>query len=166
MSRKVTIYNTIGSNQVGIESSANTWGELQSELNLRGVSYSGMKAVVGETQNSLESSAAILPTGAFQLFLMPQKVKSGLPNEEYLIDWEDGISWGDVDWTDKGEMPEDYVYKTTKDLSIARAKKAQSYLNDVINYLVLDERKSVTDPEVVNLQRTADQIQKNLGLFD
>ncbi len=167
MSRTVTVYNTIGSNQIPVETNATTWGELQLDLDRRGVSYHGMKVVVGETQVSLESSAAQLPDTAFRLFLMPQKVKSGnFGNDEALVDWEDGIKWTDYDWGDDDNIPEDYQFKTKKDLTVARAKKAQSYLNKIINYLILDEKKSITDPEVANLQKTADEIKKNLGLFD
>lgn len=168
MSRTVTVYNTIGSNQILVESSATTWGELQQDLDLRGVSYHGMKVVVGETQVSLESSAAQLPTTAFRLFLMPQKVKSGFTpdSEECMIDWEDGINWQEFDWSSTDNIPEDYTFKTKKDLTVARAKKAQSYLNKVIDYLIQDEKKTMNDPEVVNLQKTADEIQRNMGLFD
>lgn len=169
MSRQVTIYNTIGGNQIPVESHATTWGELQTDLDLRGVSYKGMKVVVGETQVSLESSAAQLPTTAFRLFLMPQKVKSGLfspSNEDYLVDWEEGITWQEMDWENVDHIPEDFTFKTKKDLIVARAKKAQAYLNKVINYLIQEEHKTSTDPEVANLQKTAEEIQKNLGLFD
>src|SRR6267378_8646398 len=111
MTRKWTIYNTIGNNQTTGETSGNTWGDLQSELNRRGISFSGMKVVVGETQVSLESSAAQLPEGEFTLFFMPQKVKSGFfppDSDEYLIDWEDGVIWSEVDWEDTDHVPEDY----------------------------------------------------------
>lgn len=162
--RKVTVYNTIGGNLTVVESSAQTWGDLQRDLDLRGVSYKGMTAVVGETQVNLESVQAQLLESDFRLFLMPQKVKSGA--DEWLIDW-DGIEWNDADWNDADSVPEEFTFKTQKDLAIARAKKAQSYLQKVIDYLINDQKKVSTDPEVASLARAALEIQKNLGgLYD
>lgn len=167
--RQVTVYNTIGSNQVLVNSSSTTWGELQHDLDQKGVSYGGMKVVVGETQVSLESSAAQLPEGNFRLFLMPQKVKSGYwdaTNEEYMIDWGEGITWSQIDWSDPENVPEDYRFKTKKDLTVSRAKKAEAYLHQVINYLILEEKKAPSDPEVSMLEQAAQEIKKNMGLYD
>lgn len=161
--RKVTVYNTIGGNLTSVETSAINWGDLQDDLTRRGITHNNMSAVVGETQVSLESPAGILPAGDFQLFLVPKKVKSGI--DEYLIDL-DGINWDDEDWNDDGNTPEDFQFKTKRDLVVARAKKAQSYLNKVLNYLITEEKKTSDDPEVQNLLKTAEQIKRNLGLYD
>jgi hypothetical protein len=75
--RTITIYNTVGQNKQTHESSANNWGELQGELKEKGINTNGMKVVIGETQNSLESPQGVLMNGDFTLFMMPQKVKSG-----------------------------------------------------------------------------------------
>lgn len=84
--RIVTIYSTQGSKDKQIESEATTWGELQRELEQAGVTYEGMKAIVGESEVTLESAEAQLPVGLtvgdqttndFTLFLTPVKVKSG-----------------------------------------------------------------------------------------
>lgn len=165
MSRKVTVYNTLGGNMTDVMSDATTWKELQSDLTRYGVPYSNMSAVIGETQVTLESDVAQLLQGDFQLFLVAKKVKSG-QDEEYLNSL-DGITWDEIDWDYTREVVvEDHLFKTLKDLTIARAKKAQSYLQDVIDYLIQEEKKTVNDPEIVNLQRTADEIKRNLGIFD
>jgi hypothetical protein len=76
--RKITIYNTVGQNKQTLESSATTWGELQKELHAKNIETKNMKTVIGETQNSLESPQGSLMAGDFTLFMMPQKVKSGI----------------------------------------------------------------------------------------
>lgn len=84
--RKVTVFSTKGRSKQVIETKATTWGELKKDLTEAGVSVSGVKAIVGENQNTLESSQASLPMGLqkngttdgdFTLFLTPVKVKSG-----------------------------------------------------------------------------------------
>jgi hypothetical protein len=75
--RRVTVYNTLGQNERSVNSDALTWGELQSHLLQAGVSFSGMKAVVGDTQVTLESRDAQIPQTEFTLFLLPGKVRSG-----------------------------------------------------------------------------------------
>ena len=76
--RKITIYNTVGQNKRTITSSALVWGDLQKELHAQGIETKGMKTVIGETQNSLESPQGALMKDDFTLFMMPQKVKSGI----------------------------------------------------------------------------------------
>lgn len=74
---KVTIYSPAGKNANQVELEGNTWKDLQKVLSKNNVSYSGMKAVIGENKHTLESENAILPDGDFTLFLMPIKTKSG-----------------------------------------------------------------------------------------
>ena len=87
--KNVTIYSTRGQQQVKIETTANTWAELQKDLDKAGVEYSGMKAIIGETKSVLELGSAVLPKGLtiggkvtddFCLFLTPVKQKAGSSN--------------------------------------------------------------------------------------
>lgn len=74
----ITVFSTKGRNRQVVESSATTWGELKSQLNDMDIKTSGMRAIIGETQVTLESSKAVLPVDFnFTLFLSPMKVKSG-----------------------------------------------------------------------------------------
>lgn len=76
--RTVTVFNTVGQNKTTIETNAVKWEQLQKELKeQKGISTDGMKVVIGETQNSIESPQAVLMAGPFHLLMMPQKVKSG-----------------------------------------------------------------------------------------
>lgn len=83
---KIVVFSTRGKKRTEIFSDAETWGQLEKDLNAAGIETKGFKKIVGETQNSLESSAAVLPKGLtsagevvkdFTLFLTPIKVKSG-----------------------------------------------------------------------------------------
>lgn len=74
---KVTIVSTKGIKVSKLESTSQTWGELQTELATASIPYDGMKAIIGQTQVTLESSKAVLPDFDFTLFLTPVKVKSG-----------------------------------------------------------------------------------------
>lgn len=89
MNKIVTVYSTRGQQQVKVETSANTWAELQKDLDKNGVEYAGMKAIVGETKTVLELGSAVLPKGLtiggkvtddFCLFLTPIKQKAGFSN--------------------------------------------------------------------------------------
>lgn len=78
MSRKVTIYSTAGKRAEVLENvNADNWKDLKGVLREMGVSYDGMKAVIGESRVTLESDKATLPETEFSLFLMPVKTKSG-----------------------------------------------------------------------------------------
>lgn len=175
MSRKVIIYNTIGDNAKEIMTTAGTWGTLQNDMTRNGIHFDGMKAVVGETQNTLESSEAALPEGEFSLFLMAGKVKSGNMDDSDLVDNfdDDSISWEDVDWDDDGESPENYVFKSHKDLMLARAKKTAHYLAKVMEFLLNDTTSRTTtrittkESSLLNSLRTeAAKLQKNLDVFN
>lgn len=84
--RKVTVYSTVGKKATIIETTATDWTSLKRELSNKSISYSSMKAVVGETRNTLESDKAILPDGDFSLFLMPVKTKSGAGERKALME--------------------------------------------------------------------------------
>lgn len=174
MSRRVIVYSNIGDNVKEIMSNATVWEGLQGDLITANIPFSGMRAVVGSTQVTLESSQAQLPEGDFDLFLMPMKVKSGIDDLD-LIDSEDGESWDETDWTDDSEFPEDHIFLTIKDLMIARAKKAQHYMDTVFSYLgdTHEEIKKAganlakgISPLEQSLREQASKIQKNLGMFE
>lgn len=75
---KVTVFSTKGAKRSVIETSATTWGVLKDQLMANNIPVDGMRAIVGETKVTLESSAAVLPVDFdFTLFLSPTKVKSG-----------------------------------------------------------------------------------------
>lgn len=167
MTRKVTVYSTIGGNLTYIDNfGGSVYADLTKEFDARGIAYNNMSVVEGSSQVTYESPVAVLPSGDFQIFLAPKKVKSGYHKDsEYLNDLE-GISWNDEEWSSDLTIPEDYQFKSKKDLAIARAKKAQSYLEKVIQYLIEDEKKAISSPEVSALQKTAEEIKRNLGLYD
>lgn len=169
MSFLVTVYNTVGQNKKEVRSSATTWGELQDDLNAAGVSHRGMSVVVGETQNTLESSQAVLPEGDFTLFLMPQKVKSGWTDLNDLVDNEEGIEASDVNGFGTFENSvEDYTYINKKEVLKAIAAKTQFYINVLIGAAVSESKFASTskDPEVANLDKKAQELMKNLNIFD
>jgi hypothetical protein len=74
--RKVTLKLTTQKDLIETESSARTFGELQKEMT--NVEWSGMRVVVRSTKNTLQDDNALLPAEDFVLFLVPEKVKSGV----------------------------------------------------------------------------------------
>lgn len=76
--RTITVYSSSGRDGHSIITDVTTWGSLKEELSAQNVQHDKMKAVIGETKNTLESSNSVLPDGDFTLFLMPKKTKSGL----------------------------------------------------------------------------------------
>lgn len=77
MTRKVTVVNPSTNQPVEIQTSATTWGQLQSDLQTNNISTANMKGLVRETKNSLEATDAALPEGEFTLFLFAAKNKAG-----------------------------------------------------------------------------------------
>lgn len=175
MARRIITYSTLGDNMKEVISSATTWGELQPDLAAAGVRFEGLKAMTNPGQVTLESLQAELPNDDFQLFLMPQKVKSGYDIEEDsdLVDEEDGESWEDTDWTLDWENPEDHVFKSYKDLAIARAKKAFALLTKAIDCLSGMTKRSSgratppipLDPVLASLRAEAAKLQRNMEIF-
>ncbi len=103
--KTITVYNTLGQNESIVRTTASTWRQLQQALSEQGISYSSMKAVVGETQVTLESPDAQLPEQDFTLFMFPQKVRSG--------GWEDDDEVEDLDFED--EPDEELVFDNDDD---------------------------------------------------
>jgi hypothetical protein len=75
--RTITIAAMNLGTPVEITTAASTWGELKNDLANNNIEYNNMKAMIRETETSLEGNNAVLPTGDFVLFLTPDKVKSG-----------------------------------------------------------------------------------------
>jgi hypothetical protein len=92
--KTVTVFSTLGKQAQEFQSKATTWTELQKEMGEFRISYSGMKAVIGETRLTLESPNALLPSTNFTLFLMPVKTKSGtdLSRAELFVAIKDIVS--------------------------------------------------------------------------
>lgn len=76
MVRIVKIYSTLGTSGT-IETNVTTLGQLKPLLEDRGINFSGMKMLIGETKNEISMDDAVLPEGNFKIFLMPEKTKSG-----------------------------------------------------------------------------------------
>jgi hypothetical protein len=89
--KKVTVFSTLGKNAQEFTTAATTWGELQSGLKEMNISFSGMKAVIGENKHTLESDKALLPTEGFTLYLMPVKTKSGADRKELMATIKDFV---------------------------------------------------------------------------
>jgi len=73
--RTVTLKMTSQKDVVTHLSDARTFGELKAELTA--VNWNGMRVVERSKKVTLQVDDAILPAGDFQLFLVPEKVKSG-----------------------------------------------------------------------------------------
>ena len=82
--RKVKVYSTVGTSGT-IETNVRTLGELKPLLAAQGISYDGMKMLVGETRNELGVDEAVLPETDFKLYLMPEKTKSGTANYDEIL---------------------------------------------------------------------------------
>lgn len=82
MSRIITVNSSNGQPSQEVETVARTWGELQRDLTEKGISFNGMKAIIGETRNELSSNQALLPDGTWNLFLLPKKTKSGAQKQQ------------------------------------------------------------------------------------
>ena len=76
--RTITVYSTSGRNGINVITDVQTWGALKTELSTKQIQHDKMKAVIGETKNTLEAPNAVLPEGDFSLFLMPLRTKSGI----------------------------------------------------------------------------------------
>lgn len=147
--RKLTIYSTVGNDMKEVFVQSTLWGDLQGELAGKGINVNGMKAIIGDSQVTLESNQAVLPEGEFILFLMPGKVKSG-------VIW----SIGNEDEEEEG-YPED---DTPKGQIKAKILSIGNDINEL--YVMVDNLTDSNDPAVQQLQQKAAEIKKNFGLFD
>ena len=80
--RKVTIYSNKTRATQEINTNVATWGELKALIN-EDMMVSNARCMVKENRMTLESSAAVLPTGDFIVYIYPTKVKSGVTEDAY-----------------------------------------------------------------------------------
>lgn len=175
MARRIITYSTLGDNMKEIYSNATTLGALQPDLTSNGIRFEGMKLMTNPGQVTLESLQAELPEGEFQLFIMPNKVKSGnIDEDDELVDDGVGESWNETDWTMEFENPEEHIFRSHEDLAIARAKKAFVLLEKSIQYLAGTKAGPKSqpsmptpsvDPFINSLRAEAAKLQKNLDMF-
>lgn len=74
--RNVTLKLTTQKDLVVVSSDARTFGELKKAT--PNVKWDGMRVVERATKNTLQVDDAVLPATDFVLFLVPEKVKSGI----------------------------------------------------------------------------------------
>lgn len=74
MFRKVVIKDTSSNSTIDIVTEAKTLGELKSEL-VETVDFNGKTTIVRETKQTLDLNGALLPEGAFHIFLYQKKSK-------------------------------------------------------------------------------------------
>lgn len=74
--RKVTLKVTSQKDLIHHESAARTFGELKKELPQ--IKWGGMRTIERTNKTTLQMDDAVLPSTDFILFLMPEKVKSGV----------------------------------------------------------------------------------------
>jgi hypothetical protein len=132
-------------------------------------------------QVTLESLQAELPEGDFQLFIMPQKVKSGYSDSELVDEHdEDAIDWDDEDWSEEDPESGNFIFRTRKDLAIARYKRAIALFEKSIQELVGQNgpkgkpgnpqmnltKSDRRDPILDSLREEALKLQRSLGMFD
>lgn len=174
--RNVTVFNTQGQNRQVVATSATTWGDLKADLTRQGVSYNGMKTVIGESQLTLESAEASLPDGDFTLFMLPQKVKSGYEDEieeeeDYEEDYEDDEDTEDCGCTD--EISSQIAAATsglqTTDVTVESISNRLRTVCAEVQSIAADVSKladKLNNPEVHALRDQADKLRKNLDLFN
>ena len=75
--RKIVVYSSATQRANDVMTDATTWGVLKSKLSMDGLLTGQMKAIIGQTKLTLDHVDAELPEGDFQLFLVPEKTKSG-----------------------------------------------------------------------------------------
>ena len=77
--REVILKLTSQKDLIKHQSDAITFGQLKDEM--KQVKWDGMRVVERSTKSTLQLDDAILPQGDFILFLVPEKVKSGMTKE-------------------------------------------------------------------------------------
>ena len=75
--RIITAFSTRGKAFQKIESAATTWGELKPQLEAEGYDLSTLLATESINRHDLAHKDAVLPEGAFTVFLRPKDTKSG-----------------------------------------------------------------------------------------
>jgi hypothetical protein len=166
---KVSVYSGTGSIKQ-VEFVGAKWSELQQTLAQNGISYNSdrMIAVIGETELTLQSNDAIIPTTDFTLFLLPQKVKSGSDDEDSYDESYDE-SYDDSDDDDDNEIvpavnpsgvPAD-VTSWTKEHALIAINLISTKTNE-INTLGNQIRQYVTNMSVSPLDDKAKELMNKL----
>lgn len=146
----ITVFSTKGKKRSSVETDVNTWGELKEVLGKEGIETSGFKAIVGETQTTLESSKAVLPKGLtnagevtkdFTLFLTPVKTKSGAPVNVDDMSYWDCRNFIKEEFAGSDEAKEHFAGYTNKDTATLRSL-IKSWTNTPVNEEVSDEELS------------------------
>ncbi len=75
--RQIVILSPKGQKRTVLQSEAVIFNDLLTEMQNQNIDTKSMKFIIGETQHTLESKNATLPTGNFTLFLTPTTSKSG-----------------------------------------------------------------------------------------
>jgi hypothetical protein len=150
--RIITINTSTGAPAVQISTIAQTWGELQLELNAQNISYSGMKAIIGETKVTLDSNNSILPEGTMNLFLLPRKTKSGIDKTQKPMKKE----------APKKAAPKKAVVKKSAPTKVVAVKKSAPKKSTVINKEVLERVEEAVEgaikEETSSLKQAAKKI--------
>jgi len=131
MERVIKIFST--NIRKVINSAAQTWGELQSDLRREGVSYSSMKAISSVDKISFEHPDATLPQGEFTLYLTPVKTKSGLT--DYLKNQLQELVYELNQVTRKAEQ----LLNEAESRENAGWEKEAEEFQDILNKTVVDE---------------------------
>lgn len=152
---QVSVFSTVGNNEVNVNFEGSTWGELQDVLGSQNIVFKGMSAVVGESQVTLESRQAQTPATDFTLFLMPVDVKSGYSDEDYNNDDE---NYDDDNGSDA--LPAEAVISPESLLLIAKLEQANNLNNEVIATL---KSRVITDPRTLSLMAQAAALRANRG---
>lgn len=146
---RVTVFNTIGSNETSFNYTGTNWSDLQIELAANNISYKGMSAIVGESQVTLESAQAMTPTDDFTLFLLPIEVKSGVEDDaDFGDDYENDA---DYEAYDAPAVVQPFLSLETQTF-IKQLEDAKAVLDVVLTTL---RGKVITDPHIIEMQRRA-----------
>lgn len=87
--RKITVFSQSGNSRTSVNSSATTWGELlDSQPDIAAHVNSDVKIMIRETKTAIESRDSILPDTDLNIYLSATKVKSGLTEEQVIIESE------------------------------------------------------------------------------
>ena len=146
---RVTVFNTVGSNETSFDYTGSNWSDLQVELSANNVSYKGMSAIIGESQVTLESAQAMTPTDDFTLFLLPIEVKSGVDTD---ANFEE--DYDDIDGYEQYDAPavaQPFLSLETQTF-IKQLEDAKAVLDVVLTTL---RGKVITDPHIIEMQRKA-----------
>jgi len=146
---KVTVFSTKGRKRSEVNAEVATWGELKSVLAAEGIETEGMRAIIGESQVTLESSKALLPVDFdFTLFLSPIKVKSGADVEN--MSYKECKEFIKLESAKSAEAKEHFGNYTIMSTSQLRAL-IESYLSNATATVDTKVETNVEEVDVVSL---------------